>query len=61
MKFLLAIGVCLLIDVVGMVESVPDPHFNGWTVVLIVDLLVIVGLVVGRVVWQRKEMQGWQK
>ena len=55
MKFLLAIGVCLLVDVVGMVESIPDPHFNWWTVVLILDLLVIVGLVVGRVAWDARQ------
>ena len=53
MKFLAAIGVCLLVDAVGMVESLPNPHVNWWTLVLIVDLMVIVGLVVGRIVWER--------
>lgn len=54
-KFLIAIGVCLLVDVVGMVESVPDPHMNGWTVVLVLDLLVMISLVVGRVVWGARQ------
>ena len=51
MKFLAAIGVCLLVDIVTVMV---DPHGVNWgTVVLVLDLIVIVGLVVGRIVWDR--------